>query len=172
MTKARALLMFSSEARAFRRSGDPRLVRTSPSDTLRNSIDNSLSLRFCSSWFEISFMFSSLCCGPAHRSLSRGSVRPAGRRICQPIARSLGAVYWFHRTYAFGQRASLNAQMRGRTEELTRVSGPERNIKRRYTLAGSKHRRGDGGVSKRQGARNRRRTVKPDYGRQGIHRST
>ena len=37
MRAARARLMFSSEARAFLRSGDPRLVRTSPSDTARNS---------------------------------------------------------------------------------------------------------------------------------------
>ena len=43
MTKALAPLMFSSEARAFRRSGDPRLVHASTSDTLQNSIDNSLS---------------------------------------------------------------------------------------------------------------------------------
>ena len=64
MMAARARLMFSSEARAFLRSGDPRLVRTSPSDTVRNSADNSLSLRSSSSWFEISFMFSSFCLRP------------------------------------------------------------------------------------------------------------
>jgi hypothetical protein len=34
--------MFSSEARAFLRSGDPALLRTSASDTVRNSADNSL----------------------------------------------------------------------------------------------------------------------------------
>jgi hypothetical protein len=49
MRTARARMMFSSEARAFRRSGDPFAVRTSPCDTVQNNADNSLSLRFCSS---------------------------------------------------------------------------------------------------------------------------
>jgi len=57
--------MFSSEARAFRRSADPRAVRTRPSDTVRNNADNSLSLRSCSSWFEISFIVFPPVRGPA-----------------------------------------------------------------------------------------------------------
>lgn len=42
MRAARARLIFSSEARAFRRSGDPLLVRTRPFETVQNSADNSL----------------------------------------------------------------------------------------------------------------------------------
>src|SRR5258708_7439029 len=64
MRDTRARLMFSSEARAFLRSGDPLSVRTRPFDTVQNSADNSLSLRWCSSWFEISFMFSSFTSRP------------------------------------------------------------------------------------------------------------
>ena len=64
MRSARSRLMFSRDAKAFLRSCVPRPVRTSPSDTTRNSVDNSLSLRWCSSWFEISFTFSSFCSRP------------------------------------------------------------------------------------------------------------
>jgi len=49
MRATRARLIFSSEARAFLRSGDPRFVRTRPFDTMQNNADNSLSLRFCNS---------------------------------------------------------------------------------------------------------------------------
>jgi hypothetical protein len=48
--------MFSREARAFLRSGVSRLVRTRPFETVQNNADNSLSLCFCNSWFEISFI--------------------------------------------------------------------------------------------------------------------
>jgi hypothetical protein len=65
MRAIRARVIFSSDARAFRRSGDPRFVRTRPCDTVQNSADNSLSVRFCSSWFEISFIVSSSVRGPA-----------------------------------------------------------------------------------------------------------
>jgi hypothetical protein len=53
---ARARLIFSREARAFRRSGDPRFVRTRPLDTVQNNADNSLGVCFCSSWLQISFI--------------------------------------------------------------------------------------------------------------------
>jgi len=65
MRTALARLMFSSEARAFRRSGDPRFVRTRPFDTVQNTADNSLSLHFCSSWFKISFIVFSPLRDPA-----------------------------------------------------------------------------------------------------------
>src|ERR1700687_57059 len=65
MRTARARLIFSREARAFRRSGVPRSVRTRPFDTVHNNADNSLSLCFCSSWFEISFIVFPPVRGPA-----------------------------------------------------------------------------------------------------------
>src|SRR5260370_27223265 len=64
MRAVRARLMFSSDARAFLRSGVPLFVRTRPFDTVQNNADNSLSLRFCSSWFKISFIVSSNVRGP------------------------------------------------------------------------------------------------------------
>lgn len=65
MRTTRARLMFSSEARAFLRSGDPRFVRTRPLDTVQNNADSSLSLRLCSSWVNISFIVSLPCWRPA-----------------------------------------------------------------------------------------------------------
>ncbi len=63
---ARIRLMFSSEASAFRRSGDPRFARTRFIETLQNSADNSLSLRLSSSCLDISFMvFPPVCSSPA-----------------------------------------------------------------------------------------------------------
>jgi hypothetical protein len=56
IASAKARLMFSREPRAFLRSGDPRPLRTSPSDTAQNNAASSLSLRCRSSWFEISFL--------------------------------------------------------------------------------------------------------------------
>ena len=53
MRDTRARLMFSSEASEFLRSGDPLSVRTRPFDTVQNSADHSLWLRFCSSRFNI-----------------------------------------------------------------------------------------------------------------------
>jgi len=52
----RARLIFSREARAFLRSGDPRFVRTRPFDTVQNNADSSLSVRFCNSWLTSSFI--------------------------------------------------------------------------------------------------------------------
>jgi len=65
MRTARARLMFSREARVSLRSGDPRFVRTRPLDTVQNNADNSLSLCFCNSWFEISFIVFPPVRGPA-----------------------------------------------------------------------------------------------------------
>src|SRR6266849_5964299 len=64
MRDTRARLMFSSEAREFLRSVDSLSVRTRPFDTVQNSADNSLSLRCCSSRFDIRRMFSSFCSRP------------------------------------------------------------------------------------------------------------
>src|ERR1017187_7900870 len=81
----RARLMFSSEARAFRRSGDPRFVRTRPFDTVQNNADNSLSECFCNSWFEISFMFSSSVRGPAIGAFHEEAERPAASRTVNEL---------------------------------------------------------------------------------------
>ena len=83
MRDARARLMFSSEAREFLRSGDPLSVRTRPFDTVQNSADNSLSLRCCSSRFDIRRMvFLLLFRGPGIEAFLAPTPRNArsGRR--------------------------------------------------------------------------------------------
>src|ERR1039457_449028 len=91
MRATRARLIVSIEARAFRRSGDPRFVRTRPFDTVQNNADNSLSECFCNSWFEISFMFSSSVRGPAIGAFHEEATarQPAG--LSKRTTRSLGA---------------------------------------------------------------------------------
>jgi hypothetical protein len=84
-------------------------VRTRPFDTVQNNADNSLSLRFCSSWFEIS-MFFLLCSRPRHGAFhEEASARQSRRTVNElhgtpDLIRGNGAVCSLHRPDGFGQR--------------------------------------------------------------------
>ncbi len=121
--------MFSREARAFRRSGDPRFVRTRPLDTVQNNADNSLSLCFCSSWFEISFIVFPPVRGPAigtfhahgtaNRMSSRQGLRTEGDHPpCTPEPSSGGRL---------GKRLRSLAAMRTGVCNRACLKGPVRD---------------------------------------------
>jgi hypothetical protein len=117
MRATRARLIFSSEARALRRSGDPLTVRTSPFDTVQNNADNSLSLRFCNSWFEISFIIVFLLCSrPRHGAFhEEASARQADGLSTNCTVTRRGLLV--DRTDDFGQRPFSKRHLRDKTKK-------------------------------------------------------
>jgi hypothetical protein len=91
MGAASARLIFSSEARAFLCSGVSLFVRTRSFDTRQNSADNSHSLRFCSSKFEIRRMFSSSVSDPPSGAFLADADHINGGTVGQQVCGSASA---------------------------------------------------------------------------------